>query len=273
MSVSEFDFEALKNSKFADYKKQYCKATIINKAKAGIILVDYRLSGKKFPCILISFKKPKEALDAFKQLKQKKEHLLKKTGLCQIDICTNEEGKSSITMQLKKGGLDIETLKEKGQNLFEKTLKMTFNVQSAVGAEKADEHIETAANNVLFNRESFDSAVLKIDANLKKIHSAIRDIKIPRDKLQSNLKSCKLSLIRLMQQAKSEDSVDKNELDNIRLLNRKIHQLQTQLGVQKAPTKLSEEQRLKMNNNMDTILSRLQTIEAKLLSIHSMQTV
>ena len=57
MANNEFDFEAFKAQKFAEYKKKEIKPALVRKAKAGIVFVDYKLAGKRQPVFLFQSKK------------------------------------------------------------------------------------------------------------------------------------------------------------------------------------------------------------------------
>ena len=132
MATKDFDFKALGEKKLVEYKKEDCKPMMVKKAKAALIMIDFRLKGKKTPCVLIPFKKPADAQKAFKKLKKDKVHILKKTGLCKISVGVGEDGKDEITVEIKQGGLSPEVLEQKGTDLFGGYLRMTLNVLGAV---------------------------------------------------------------------------------------------------------------------------------------------
>lgn len=128
MAGEDFDFSAFKAQKFAEYKKKEIKPAVVRKAKGGIIFTDYKMAGKKIPCIFIPMKKVPEALKLFKQVKASKEHILKKTALVSVLIGKAEDGSEKITLEIKKGGLSRDFIIQKGQDLFETTIKMKLEV-------------------------------------------------------------------------------------------------------------------------------------------------
>ena len=129
MAQSNFDFKDFSSKKVTDYLKQFCKAKDVRKAKVGILLIDYKLGGKKTPCVFIPLRKKPEAISIFKQIKADKEHLMKKTGLATVFVSKGEDGKEEISIKIRKGGLSPEVLKAKGSNLFESVLKMKLNIE------------------------------------------------------------------------------------------------------------------------------------------------
>ena len=110
MAQSAFDFNEFKDKKLKEYLKAYCKPVMLRKAQAGIVLVDYKMAGKKIPCVFIPIKKKPEAMNIFKQIKKDKEHLLKKTGLVAVQVSKGADGKEAISLNIRKGGLGVETL-------------------------------------------------------------------------------------------------------------------------------------------------------------------
>ncbi len=66
------------------------KPVLVRKAKAGIVFTDYKLAGKKTPCVFIPIKKAPQAVQLFKQIKKNKEHLLKKTALVYFQVLVQQ---------------------------------------------------------------------------------------------------------------------------------------------------------------------------------------
>ena len=118
MADKDFDFNELKELKLAQYKKTHLKPALFKKSKAAIIFVDYKLAGKKIPCVIIPFKKGAIAAKTFKDVKKNKEHFLKKTGLASVEFTTTDDGKTLVTVEIKKGGLGAETLTAKASKLL-----------------------------------------------------------------------------------------------------------------------------------------------------------
>ncbi len=142
MGFTDFDFEAFKAQKIAEYKKNEIKPATVKKASAGIVFVDYKMAGKKVPCVFIPFRKVAEAMFVFKAIKKDKEHLLKKTGLVTAAFTKADEGGNIITLDIKKGGLTADILKSKGTDFFKSILKVQLEV---IGASQSAAPEETEA--------------------------------------------------------------------------------------------------------------------------------
>lgn len=141
MADQNFDFNELKGLKLAQYKKTHLKPAVFKKCKGAIIFVDYKLAGKKTPCVIVPFKKGAIAAKTFKDVKKNKEHLLKKTGLAALEFGMDAEGKAQVKIELKKGGLSAEMLKTKAAKLFGE-IKMAFEVVGSAEAGGAEEQSE-----------------------------------------------------------------------------------------------------------------------------------
>jgi hypothetical protein len=74
-------------------------------------------------------------MSIFKQIKSSKEHLLKKTALAEVAVKQTDDGKDEVIINIKKGGLSADQLKEKGSKLFEQGMKMKLRV---TGGNKTD---------------------------------------------------------------------------------------------------------------------------------------
>lgn len=127
MADQDFDFEALKALKINQYKKEHLKPAIFKKSKGAIIFVDYKMAGKKTPCVIVPFKKGPIAAKTFKTVKKNKEHILKKTAFAALDFSATDEGKTLVTITLKKGGLSADMLTAKAAKLFGE-IKMDYKV-------------------------------------------------------------------------------------------------------------------------------------------------
>jgi hypothetical protein len=130
-----FDFEELQKLNLAKYLKAYCKPVQVNKAKACIILTDYKLSGKKMPFIFLPFKKLPEAAEVFKEIKADKTHILKKVGFAAVVV---DKKAGEISFVMKKGGLDTATLKSKGESFFESNFKLAIKTDQSAAELVAD---------------------------------------------------------------------------------------------------------------------------------------
>ena len=178
MAGQDFDFDAFRGQKFAEYKKKDIKPAIVRKAKGGIVFTDYKLAGKKIPCVFIPMKKVPEALNLFKQVKASKEHILKKTALVAVTIGKAEDGSEKITLEIKKGGLSRDFIIAKGTDLFETTIKMKLDVMGGVDA-PADEAAQEDGQ-----EEDGAAAAPVDDAKKAKAMKALNTIKANADKVK-----------------------------------------------------------------------------------------
>ena len=189
MANAEFDFDAFRSQKFAEYKKKDIKPAIVRKAKAGIVFTDYKLAGKKTACVFIPMKKVPEALNLFKQVKASKEHILKKTALVAVTIGKADDGSEKISLEIKKGGLSRDFILAKGTDLFETTIKMKLDVLGGVDAPADQGADEPAAEDSAANSQApagegkklteeqkakIKDNVAKISARLEKIAAALK---------------------------------------------------------------------------------------------------
>ena len=89
--AEELSRDSVKDMKKAEYIKAFKNKAAWKKAKAVILLVDYKLEGKK-AVIAIPFKKENEMKLEMKRLKKDKLHLLKKSGGGSISITKAADG-------------------------------------------------------------------------------------------------------------------------------------------------------------------------------------
>ena len=144
MADQDFKFSELKDLKLVQYRKQHLKPAVFKKCKAAIILVDYKLAGKKTPCVIVPFKKGPIAAKMFKEAKKNKEHLMKKTGLASLAFGVDARGQISVTIDLKKGGLSPAVLEEKAAKIFGE-IKMSYQIIGNADAtpEETEENTDT----------------------------------------------------------------------------------------------------------------------------------
>ena len=134
----ELSLDAIKDMKKADFVKGFKNKAVWKKAKAVIILVDYKLDGKK-NVIAIPFKKETEMKQEMKRLKKEKLHLLKKSGGGSIEFIKAADGSMEAKIEITLGGLAPEMLLMKGQPLFDKIKVKLQALQSAEAAAEAAE--------------------------------------------------------------------------------------------------------------------------------------
>jgi len=136
----ELSLDGLKDMKKADYFKGFKNKAIWKKAKAVIILVDYKLEGKK-AVVAIPFKKETEMKAEMKKLKKEKLHLLKKSGGGTVEFIKAADGSMEAKIEISIGGLSPEVLLMKGQPLFD---KIKVKLQALQTAEAAADAAESA---------------------------------------------------------------------------------------------------------------------------------
>jgi hypothetical protein len=276
MATTDFDFKELEELKMAQYKKEYCKPAIVKKAKAALIMLDFKLKGKKTPCVLVSFKKPAEAAKAFKKLKADKAHVLKKTGLCKVSVVKGEDGKPEITVDIRKGGLNPGALMSKGKDLFENTLKMKLKVNGGATEEATEENVENQESkggndadekNKKVIVAKLNAKIAKIKENASKIEEAIS--KSPNEKTQDKILENILKYKNILRQMKvdaltidTEDSETIKEIDGLQgkmeLLKEKVEKLK--VGDESEPKKITPERKMKIKENMGKIEKKLESI-------------
>ena len=212
--ANSFDFGAFSALKQVEYIKQHAKPAIVKKAKAGIVFTDYKLAGKKQACVFIPFKKVTDAMQAFKDIKALKVHLLKKTALVGVEHGKTLEGASSLRIEIKKGGLSSELIMEKGADFFLNKLQVVLEIEGNIDDETATESSsdETSAEarldvvipavlekNITQIREKFDQLVVaysdeKITTmNTRQKQTAIKNIeKLSQAIINVNQKATKV---------------------------------------------------------------------------------
>lgn len=115
--AEELSLDSLKTMKKADFIKAFKNKAIWKKAKSVIVLVDYKLDGKK-TTVAIPFKKETEMKQEMKRLKKEKLHVLKKTGAGHINFENDGSEGLKAKVELVLGGLKAELLQMKGTELF-----------------------------------------------------------------------------------------------------------------------------------------------------------
>jgi len=138
--AEELQLDSLKEITKADYIKAFKNKAVWKKAKAVIILVDYKLDGKK-SVIAIPFRKETEMKAEMKRLKKEKIHILKKSGGGSIEFIKTADGMSA-KVEIQVGGLSTEMLLMKGQPLFD---KIKVKLEALQTAEAMAEAAESAA--------------------------------------------------------------------------------------------------------------------------------
>jgi len=269
MAKKDFDFEGFKAKKKNQYLKDHCKAKDVKKSKGGIVMLDYKLAGKKTSCVFIPFKKLNEAQQAFKKIKKDKEHKIKKTAFVGVTVKKGADGQNEVTLEVKKGGISPDLLKSKGKDLFEKAVKMKLNILGA--KEEATEtapQTETSATTEgkqddakkVANKQKRQAAYDKMKPNLAKMEKAAG--KVDNAKLEANLSKYKDALVKLISEAEADGEVDAEEQKAIDELKAGIKSVSDKMagGDDGSKKKLTPERKAKIKENMTKISSRLDKI-------------
>jgi len=146
--AEELSLDSIKDMKKADYIKAFKNKAAWKKAKAVILLVDYKLEGKK-AVIAIPFKKENEMKLEMKRLKKDKLHLLKKSGGGTVSIAKAADGVAELNVELNIGGLKPELLLLKACPLFEKIklrIKAVITGEALADAAAAESEVDVNEN-------------------------------------------------------------------------------------------------------------------------------
>jgi hypothetical protein len=146
--AEELSLDSIKDMKKADFIKAFKNKAAWKKAKSVIILVDYKLEGKK-AVIAIPFKKENEMKLEMKRLKKEKLHILKKSGGGTIKIEVGADGQREAKIELGIGGLKPELLLLKASPLFGKIklrIQATQNEEAMADAAASEGEVDTNEN-------------------------------------------------------------------------------------------------------------------------------
>jgi hypothetical protein len=172
----EFNLDTVQEMKRPDYKKQFKKMAKWKKAKGVIILVDYKLDGKK-SSIAIPYKKKPIMLKELKKIKADKIHLLKKTALCSFNVNKNKEGKLVAEISIMKGGLNPGLLKEKMTPVFG-SIDLDINVLGLEEKLQSSDSTEEKSADIPNKKEDNQALIL----SAKQSFQFIKDFLIPNFK-------------------------------------------------------------------------------------------
>lgn len=114
----DLSLDTLPEMKIAEYVKAFKNKALWKKAKYVLVLMDYKLDGKR-ATVAIPFKKRNQAKEAFKKIKKEKLHFLKKTGIGSFELGAGESGPEA-TINFTYGGLNPEAVMTKASKLFDK---------------------------------------------------------------------------------------------------------------------------------------------------------
>ena len=300
--AEELSLDSIKDMKKAEFIKAFKNKAAWKKAKAVIILVDYKLEGKK-AVIAIPFKKENEMKLEMKRLKKEKLHLLKKSGGGTIVIDKNADGDREATIELVIGGLKPELLQLKASPLFEKIkvkLSATQTGEALEDAAAAESEVDTTENLPEDNLDDVDadegeedneeetaSSETETASELnpkKEVQKEDRAAKLAlmkenvgkmekvvgttsKEKLKPNVLKYEAALAQLIKTAQADGVIDKKEQASIDELKAALENLRKSMDENNATPqgkKLTEEQKVKIKENMEKINARLAAIAKNL---------
>jgi DNA repair exonuclease SbcCD ATPase subunit len=121
--AESLSYEALKEMNFADYKKAFKEKSQWKKAKALVVLMDYKLGSRKMP-IVLPLRRANQLKPLLKQIKKDKHPNPKLAGgLLQMD--KGETG-LELTFKMTQGGYPLEILESKVAPIIKQLLKCSF---------------------------------------------------------------------------------------------------------------------------------------------------
>ncbi len=253
MAKKDFDFKALQGMNAAKYLKAYCKPVDIKKAAAGIAMLDYKINGKKQAFMFLPFKKLAEAVLVFKQIKESKEHLLKKVGL--VSVVPSEKGE--IHLETKKGGLSSEMMAAKATDFFMSNFKLKLvatgeavaDDTSADAPSSADAPAPATSNTRLVSYKEIAGQINKLIAAMGTMSP---------EKIGANIQKFEKALSSLENEAMADGDIDAKEQAHITKLRNGLKKLAKKAPKQEAKAKkLTPERKEKIKKNMAQIQGRL----------------
>lgn len=291
MAKEEFDFKALKESKFEAYKKTYCKPAALKKAKGGLVFIKFDLTGRKKGCVFLPFPKKDGAKSAYEKVKKDKSiHLLKHTALVEPTYGKADDGSPQMTLNILKGGLTADLIKAEGDELFNKTFKIQLKVTGASddsgdvkGNENSDDTKEPTkeekkeepkvdepkdktdqTSQILAKKKARrGEAIKKMQDGVSKMDSVKETASV--DKMLAKVAQFEDALEKLINEAQSDGVIDQDEEKTINTFKNNLDQLKKAIEEREnAPKALTPERRKKMNENMDKMSARLEAMLSKL---------
>lgn len=137
--AASLSYEAIKEMKFADYKKAFKEKSQWRKAKALIILMDYKLGSRKSP-IVLPLRRPNQLKPLLKQIKADK-HPTQKMAAGLLGMKKGENG-PEMTFQKTHGGCALETIEGKVKPLVKQILKCGFVAEQGELAPEEEANLE-----------------------------------------------------------------------------------------------------------------------------------
>jgi hypothetical protein len=239
-----------------------------------------------------------------KRLKKEKLHLLKKSGGGTIVIDKNADGDREATIELVIGGLKPELLQLKASPLFEKIkvkLSATQTGEALEDAAAAESEIDTTENLPEDNLDDVDAdadegeednkgetaSETKTASELNSKKESLKENRAAKlammienvgkmekalgttskDKLEPNLLKYEAALEQLIKAAQADGVIEKEEQASIVELKTALENLRKSMDENNATPqgkKLTEEQKVKIKENMEKINARLAAIAKNL---------
>ncbi|MGH1335266.1 MAG: hypothetical protein ACRBFS_03995 [Aureispira sp.] len=121
--AESLSYEALKEMKFADYKKAFKEKSQWKKAKALVVLIDYKLGSRKMP-IIIPLRRANQIKPLLKQIKKDK-HPNQKMAAGSLGMRRGAKG-PELAFKMTHGGYALEAVEGKVAPLVKQFLKCGF---------------------------------------------------------------------------------------------------------------------------------------------------
>jgi hypothetical protein len=174
----EVDVATVLDMKRPDYKKLFKKMALWKKTRGIIVLVDYKLDGKK-TSLAVPFKKKPIMLKELKKIKSDKLHLLKKTGMCHFELSKKPKGGWLAKIELIKGGLSADLLQAKMRPLFG-SIDIDIEVVGTENTSNTETSDDAQDSNPVVSRLDHQKSLIKL-TNQSFLY--VRDFLLPNYKL------------------------------------------------------------------------------------------
>ena len=207
--------DSIKEMKKADFVKAFKNKAAWKKAEAVILLVDYKLDGKKCS-IAIPSRKTAEMKAEMKRLKKEKLHLIKKSGGGSFSIEKNADG-IYAKIELLNGGLSPKAIESKISDLFDILKIKVITTQSEEAAAEAAALPAEADSNENLPEDSFEVAAANQDDETFDREEKNAAAANPEAKDDSNAQKRKL---KPEEKAKMVDNMKKMEENLDKIINK-----------------------------------------------------
>lgn len=274
MADENYDFQALRDGKFSEYRISINKDAYYKNATFALVLAPFKM-GTKPTCAFLLFKNSilaKKAYDHWnKNIKDSKIKLATtKAAMFSLDISKADDGILDLTLKWSKGDKKFDLFQEALEPLFDKARRIKVEgSKDKTGASSEDSPSttettteETAKNETPVNAKTaeWEASFNKVKGNIVTLSKLQLQGKVSKVKLEINIKNL-------------EDSVNKLDasLGKVQIVDGagKVNSLKQALKDIRAGKEISleDEQRVKKSNEaLDTLTGGIGKKAAQLLS-------